>query len=557
MLFDAPSAPATSYRVLARAYRPSSFEDLIGQELLVQSLTKALSQGRLPHAFIFTGIRGVGKTTTARILARCLNCDHGPTITPCGVCPSCKAIGDDRHLDVVEIDAASRTGVDDMRELIDAGRYKAVMGRYKIFIIDEVHMLSKSAFNALLKTLEEPPPHLIFIFATTEIEKVPATILSRCMRCGLKRIEIPTLVNHFQSIAQKEGTALTPDAAELLARAADGSVRDGLSLLDQAITLSSERIDPQTVISMLGLVDKVAILQLLEAVLKKDLGQTLSLIRQYYHLGADCHTLLEDLLEALYVVTVKKLNQTPENLPSYALCAVEQIAALGALSLNDLMTAWQHLMLALSEVEAAPVPLLALEMALIRLANALSEALVPLNVGQTHSGQKTQSVKSGNDVQTLSPTADTKNAVINEGVAQSLPATASSFIHEDSSGIAHVVHLLTTHKEPLLLQAVRRDVRPIGLSGTTWTIALTPEAPANLATRLIQTLSHITGEEWKVSVQSSGGEDPLEVQATAHKKQQVNELLNDPLTLAAIDAFPGAVVKVDSLTDETTMTRTA
>ena len=579
MLFDAPVAPTTSYRVLARAYRPLSFSDLIGQAHLVESLTKALSQGRLPHAFIFTGIRGVGKTTTARILARCLNCDQGPTITPCGVCPSCKAISEDRHLDVIEIDAASRTGVDDMRELIEAGRYKAVMGRYKIFIIDEVHMLSKSAFNALLKTLEEPPPHLIFIFATTEIEKVPATILSRCMRGGLKRIDLATLSAHFQSVAAQEGKPLDDEAAQLLARAADGSVRDGLSLLDQAITLSADRIDAETIVSMLGLVDKASILDWVAAILAKDIPQTLKMVRHYHHLGADCHTLLEDVLEAFYVVTLAKLNQTPEDLPSYALCAQEAITALSQHELAHLMIAWQHLMLALSEVEEAPQPLLALEMALIRLISALpgeGRQLTSVTPGGSPSDQRTPAHEEkkpepqprAKEVHGTLAHAETAAApqapevltLTSEPEAPSTPTVAVAEAPsptDDPTGITYIVDLLSAHKEPLLLQSVRRDVKPVALAGTSWTIELTATAPAQLSQKLSQTLSNITGQDWHVKTVTQGGADTLDVQEAHEKKRLQGELLTHPLTQAAIDAFPGAVVKIDTMMNETNRTRTA
>ena len=557
MLFDAPPSPAPSYRVLARAYRPHSFADLIGQELLVQSLTQALSQGRLPHGFIFTGIRGVGKTTTARILARCLNCDQGPTTTPCGVCPSCLAISEDRHLDVIEIDAASRTGVEDMRELIEAGRYKAVMGRYKIFIIDEVHMLSKSAFNALLKTLEEPPPHLIFILATTEIEKVPATILSRCMRCGLKRIDMPTLCAHFQKVAQQEGTLLDFQAAELLARAAEGSVRDGLSLLDQAITLSPEKILPETLISMLGLVDKAAILDLLESLVSHNTPQTLKLLRQYYHLGADCHTLTEDLLESIYLVVMKKLGQNPEDLPSYALSAAPRLERLGkALELSHLMTAWQHLILTLSEVEEAPKPLLALEMALLRLMASLpgAQGSLPAGADPLPPGPEAGPTILATGItphkeHALTPPAEAApKALEKEGKASGEAPYPVSATNTPGQSAQEIVHLLTTHKEPLMAQSVRRDVRPVRLEGTSWTIQLTPGTPSNFPQQLSQLLQKITGEPWHIHVVNQGGGPTLEEQEAGEKDRTIQALLTDPLTQAAIDAFPKAVVKVESIT---------
>ncbi|MEE2969665.1 MAG: DNA polymerase III subunit gamma/tau, partial [Pseudomonadota bacterium] len=271
----------TPYRVLARKYRPINFDELIGQEALVRTLTNSINSGRLAHAFILTGVRGVGKTTTARIIARALNCtgpgdDDGPTPNPCGECETCRAIADDRHVDVLELDAASRTGVDDVRELIDGVLYRPTSARYKVYIIDEVHMLSKNAFNALLKTLEEPPEHVKFIFATTEIRKVPVTVLSRCQRFDLRRVDADTLVTHFSRIAEREQAEITPEAVMLIASAADGSVRDGLSLLDQAIAHSGEGgIDEDQLRAMLGLVDRVQIFDLFDVLMKGDIGAAL------------------------------------------------------------------------------------------------------------------------------------------------------------------------------------------------------------------------------------------------------------------------------------------
>src|SRR5713226_6136348 len=266
--------PAIAYRVLARKYRPTTFAELIGQEAMVRTLSNAIATGRIAHAFILTGVRGVGKTTTARIIARALNCvgpdgTGGPTFTPCGECVHCRSIAEDRHVDVIEMDAASRTGVDDIRDLTEGMRYRPVTARYKVYIIDEVHMLSKNAFNALLKTLEEPPPDVIFIFATTEVHRVPVTVLSRCQRFSLRRVPIEQLVEHYRRIAEAEGISVAPAALGLIARAADGSVRDGLSLLDQAIALSGdEPIEEEAVRDMLGIADRALVFDLFETVLK-------------------------------------------------------------------------------------------------------------------------------------------------------------------------------------------------------------------------------------------------------------------------------------------------
>src|SRR5690242_9113324 len=304
--------PATGYRVLARKYRPQTFAEVIGQEAMVRTLSNAIAEGRIAQAFILTGVRGVGKTTTARIIARALNCvgadgAGGPTITPCGECVHCRSIAEDRHVDVIEMDAASRTGVDDIRDLTEGMRYRPVSARYKVYIIDEVHMLSKNAFNALLKTLEEPPPDVIFIFATTEIHKVPVTVLSRCQRFSLRRVPLELLTAHYGEIAKTEGVAAEPAAIALMARAADGSVRDGLSLLDQAIALGGDAITEAAVRDMLGIADRGLVFDLFEAVLKGDAADALQRMTSLYEGGADPLMVLQDLLELTHFLTRAKL----------------------------------------------------------------------------------------------------------------------------------------------------------------------------------------------------------------------------------------------------------
>ncbi|MCH7957772.1 MAG: DNA polymerase III subunit gamma/tau [Proteobacteria bacterium] len=309
----APGAPTEAaasahYQVLARKYRPATFAGLIGQEAMVRTLTNAMTSGRLAHAFILTGVRGVGKTTAARIIARCLNCvgpdgSGGITPEPCGVCEHCRAIAEDRHMDVIEMDAASRTGVDDIRELIDGVRYRPTSARYKVYIIDEVHMLSKHAFNALLKTLEEPPEHVKFIFATTEVRKIPVTVLSRCQRFDLRRIDAETLAAHFKGIVEKEGAKVTDGALAMIVRAADGSVRDGLSLFDQAIAHCGGEVGEDQVRQMLGLADRTITFDLLDAVMKGDADKALRTLGQQYAAGADPAVVLEDMLELTHWLT--------------------------------------------------------------------------------------------------------------------------------------------------------------------------------------------------------------------------------------------------------------
>ena len=302
----------THYRVLARKYRPTNFDELIGQEAMVRTLSNAIETGRLAHAFILTGVRGVGKTTTARIIAKALNCtgpdgQGGPTITPCGVCENCKAIAESRHVDVMEMDAASRTGVDDIREIIDGVRYASTNARYKIYIIDEVHMLSRNAFNALLKTLEEPPEHVKFIFATTEIRKVPVTVLSRCQRFDLRRVSIEELSRHFKTIADKEGCEIEDVALAMIARAAEGSVRDGLSLLDQAFAHGAGKVTEEQVRDMLGLADRAQILDLYQACMKGDVAAALTMLRHQYDHGADPVVIFQDMLELTHWLTRLKV----------------------------------------------------------------------------------------------------------------------------------------------------------------------------------------------------------------------------------------------------------
>lgn len=362
------------YQVLARVYRPQTFDDLIGQESLVRILRRAFEVGRVAHAFMLTGVRGVGKTTTARIIARALNCTGkdghgGPTSEPCGVCPNCKAILADRHPDVLEMDAASRTGVDDVREIIEASRFRPMQARMKVFVIDEVHMLSRNAFNALLKTLEEPPAQVTFIFATTELRKVPVTVLSRCQRFDLQRVSQSLLTQHFGAIAQREGAQFSSDALALIARAADGSVRDGLSLLDQAIAQGAS--DAASVADMLGLADRGLVFDLLDAVMEGNAATALKIADHAYARGADLGVLLSDVMEVLHLLSrIKALPKLREGIELSEMERTRGGALADRLSVTVLSRAWQLLLKGVSEVDSAPDRRQAAEMVLIRLCHA-------------------------------------------------------------------------------------------------------------------------------------------------------------------------------------------
>ena len=362
------------YRVIARKYRPTTFAELYGQDAMVRTLSNAIKSGRLAHAFILTGVRGVGKTTTARLIARALNCigpdgTGGPTIEPCGVCTHCVAISESRHVDVMEMDAASRTGVDDIREIIDGVRYAPVSAREKIYIIDEVHMLSKNAFNALLKTLEEPPEHVRFIFATTEIRKVPVTVLSRCQRFDLRRVEIPALIENLRMITEKEKVSVDDAAFGLIARAADGSVRDAQSLLEQALAHGAGEVTEERVRDMLGLADRARMFDLFEAAMGGEIASALDIMREQYRLGADPIVILEDLLNLTHWLT--RLKLAPDAGDDMAIGETERVKGrefATKLSMPVLTRSWQILLKGLDESRRAPSPDAAAEMALVRLA---------------------------------------------------------------------------------------------------------------------------------------------------------------------------------------------
>ncbi len=536
---DLPAAPAApAYRVLARKYRPASFDGLLGQQAMVQTLGNAIARGRLAQAWLLTGVRGVGKTSTARIIAKALNCvgpdgQGGPTISPCGVCEACVAIAAGRHIDVVEMDAASNTGVDDVREIIEGVRYAAVSARYKIHIIDEVHMLSKAAFNALLKTLEEPPPGVKFIMATTEVNKVPATILSRCQRFDLRRVPADLLAGHFAAILAQEGVAAEADALALIARAAEGSVRDGLSILDQAIAHSGEAITAAAVRDMLGLADRSAVRDLFGQLLAGDVPGVLAAVARHYDLGQDPAQLIRELLDLVHGVTRQRM--APRRDP--ALAAEEQAALdawAAALPFTRLSLLWQMLLKGLEEVAMAPVPLQAAEMALLRLCHAAElpdpGALVK-QLGEAGPAAATPApatpapaaVTSAPPAATAGPAAATTGAPP-VTVPADFAALVALFRQHGESRLAHYLH------DEVRLVAFAPPVLSLSASG------LPRDVPPAIADRL----EAWTGMKWQLGWLAEGGGNTLREIELAEGKALIEKMKSDPVIAALKAAFPAA-----------------
>jgi len=539
-----PSDPDAAYTVLARKYRPRTFEDLIGQEAMVRTLANAFSTGRIAHAFMLTGVRGVGKTTTARLLARALNYEtdtvHQPSVDLTVDGRHCKAIVEGRHMDVLELDAASRTKVDEMRELLDGVRYAPVEARYKVYIIDEVHMLSTAAFNALLKTLEEPPPHAKFIFATTEIRKVPVTILSRTQRFDLRRVEPDVLVKHFGKIAAKEGARVEEDGLALIARAAEGSVRDGLSLLDQAI-VQGERgstVTAAVVRDMLGLADRGQTIALFENVMSGKPGESLKGFRALWGFGADPAVVMLDLLDHCHASSVAKaLGPDALSMPK------EQAARLTAIgaqtSAGTLSRLWQMLLKAHDEVRRAPDAMAAAEMALIRLCYAADlpgpeEALKALRDGQPVGGPGGGgggSIGGGGG-----GGGGAVNAQARVMAAPSAPAAPVLASFED------VVKLIAEKRDIGLRLDVEQYVRPISFRPGAITFEPAPGAPGNLAGRLVRALKEWTGQPWLVAAEGGGGAESLFERQKREEREELASIKADPFVASVLSAFPGAEI---------------
>lgn len=543
VVVEAPSDPDAAYTVLARKYRPRTFEDLIGQEAMVRTLANAFSSGRIAHAFMLTGVRGVGKTTTARLLARALNYEsdtvHQPSVDLTVDGFHCKSIIEGRHMDVLELDAASRTKVDEMRELLDGVRYAPVEARYKVYIIDEVHMLSTAAFNALLKTLEEPPPHAKFIFATTEIRKVPVTILSRTQRFDLRRVEPDVLVKHFDRIAAREGARVDEDGLALIARAAEGSVRDGLSLLDQAI-VQTERgatVSAAVIRDMLGLADRGQTIALFEAVMSGKPADALEGFRALWGFGADPAVVMLDLLDHCHGSAVAKaLGPDALTLPKEQ---AARLAAIGAhTSAGTLSRLWQMLLKAHDEVRRAPDAMAAAEMALIRLCYAADlpgpeEALKAMRDGTPAGGAPGGGSLGGGGGSGGGVSAQIVSMA--SPAAQAMPVLAS---------FDDVLALIAAKRDIGLRLDVEQFVRPISFRPGAITYEPAPGAPGNLAGRLVRALKEWTGQPWLVAAEGGGGAETLMERQKREDREAMAQIKADPFVASLLSAFPGAELEV-------------
>ena len=560
------------YRVLARKYRPTNFAELIGQDALVHTLSNAIKTGRVAHAFMLTGVRGVGKTTTARIIAKALNC-IGPTgqsesmTEPCGVCNNCIAIAEDRHVDVMEMDAASHTGVDDIRELIESVRYRPASARYKVYIIDEVHMLSKNAFNALLKTLEEPPEHVKFVFATTEIRKVPVTVLSRCQRFDLRRIDVDVLNGHFKSIAGQEQVDIEDEALQLISRAADGSVRDGLSLLDQAIALSTGLVSVKLVQSMLGLADRAAIFDLFDVVMSGKIKLALEQFSAMYANGADPLVVLQDLLDVTYWVTrikiapeIAQANYTPETERVRGGSCAEK------LPMPELTRTWQLLLKGLAEVQSAPSPFQATEMLLVRITYAA--ALPPVGdlikkVQETDSSPNKAptetspviSPPSDDSARSSIAAPDTNSTAAAPQLKPAPQVDPVSVVSTEAApeSFREVISLFAKHREAALCTNLRNNVHLVSFEPGRIELRPDGHAPRDLASHTAALLTNWTGNRWVVSISREEGAPTLVQQEEATEQAAKDSVEAFPLIQSIKTAFPGArVSKVTpkfSLTD--------
>ena len=545
---ESDTSPA-GYRVLARKYRPTKLDELKGQDALVRTLRNAVASGRIAQAFLFAGVRGVGKTTTARILARILNCvgpdgRGGVTAEPCGVCDPCAAIAEDRHVDVVEMDAATHTQVDKMRELLDSARYRPVMGRYKIYVVDEVHMLSGHSFNAMLKMLEEPPEHLKFVFATTELRKIPATVLSRCQRFDLRRIEAGELAAYFADIVARENAEASEAALALIARAADGSVRDGLSILDQALAQGRGDIAEEDVREMLGLADRGLVFDLFEAAMGGDAGAALANLDRQYAAGVDPAAVLEDLLEFAHWLSRRKAAPDAARAAAPEFERVRGGALAERLAVPHLVRAWQILLKGIGEARTAPDSLQAAAMTLIRLAHSADlptpeEALRALDGGETTAPRRPAPPSA--PAHAADPGSGRTDRAPDLDGAASSPAPAAGTEAMPNS-FDELLALMERKREGLLHAHLRANVHLVSYEPGKLEFRPADAAPPELARDIAAALERWTGGRWMVAASSQPGEDTVADREENRRRERLGRAAADPGVARILDAFPGAKV---------------
>ena len=550
-----------AYRVLARKYRPDSFETLIGQDALVRTLSNALELGRLAHAFVLTGVRGIGKTSTARILARGLNCEGAdgtgePTLNPCGVCRHCRDIADSRHIDVLEMDAASNTGVDDVREIIDGANYRPVSARFKIYIIDEVHMLSRNAFNALLKTLEEPPDNVKFIFATTEIRKVPVTILSRCQRFDLRRVPNEMMTTHLANIAKAEGISAEAGALTQISRASEGSVRDALSLLDQAAAMGADKIDEAAIITMLGQAETGQVIAILEACFAGQTAEAVNLFLSADAGGAEAETILADMLDLLHQASLIAAGASPSDLPEDQLSQLRVIADMGIAKLGR---AWQVMLNGHRELKDAPSPKATAQMVLIRLAH-LAPMPTPADIIKTLQEDKTPASPAGSpspqasQPQATSPQAsstlpaDTASSTENteQLVAATPPAPSANIAAQSTApsfaSLRDIADYFEAQNEKILNARIKRHLRVVSFGQHKLEVVVTGDNAEDLPQQLAKSLSAATGAPWLVSVSETGGGQTLAEEDVETQNKERNAAAELPLVASVLEVFEGAKI---------------
>ncbi|MGH7030833.1 MAG: DNA polymerase III subunit gamma/tau [Stellaceae bacterium] len=569
------SDPANAYRVLARKYRPQSFAELIGQEAMVRTLSNAIATGRVAHAFMLTGVRGVGKTTTARIIARALNCvgrdgAGGPTIEPCGECVHCRDIALDRHVDVIEMDAASHAGVSEIRDLTDGVRYRPVSARAKVYIIDEVHMLSKQAFDALLKTLEEPPPATVFVLATTDVRKVPVTVLSRCQRFTLRRVPVELLVEHYRRVAAAEMVEAEPEALALIARAADGSVRDGLSLLDQAIALAGGRVTQAAVRDMLGVADRGQIFELLESVLRGEAAVALARLDRLHAEGADPLLVLQDLLDLGHFLTRLKLAPDAGSGDPIAEGDRERARPLAdMLTMPALARLWQMLLKGLAEVQTAPSPIQAAQMVLVRLA-FVADLPAPAELVRALSGAAAGKAGAagkgdggGATMMTAAAPRQQHSPLASASAGSALPAPIERAEAADPSAepaesaapaatipayepmprsFAEILALFDRRLEAVLRSQLASYCHLVHFEPGRIEFRPADGAPRDLANRLGQLLGEWTGTRWLIAVSEAEGAPTPREQGERRDRELRNEVAGHPLVQAVLETFPGATI---------------